>query len=85
MRFMLALLIAGSATAQTADQIAVCIPANEVLKLAQEQSRATLTMVRAYNALPEVKRQHFKPLMDEAYASATRLDDLERLFVEACG
>ncbi len=85
MRFMLALLIAGSATAQTADQIAVCIPANEVLKSAQEQSSATLTMVRAYNSLPEPKRQHFKPLMDEAYASAMRLDDLERLFVEACG
>lgn len=85
MRFLLILLLATPAAAQTADQIAVCIPANEALKAAQNQSKATLNMVRAYNSLPEDRRQKFKHLMDEAYSEAMRLDDLERAFVEACG
>ena len=85
MRFLLALFLAGSASAQTAEQIAMCVPANEMLKAAQEQDLKTVEMVRAYNALPEAARQPFKPLIDEAYKSAMRLDDLERAFTAACG
>lgn len=82
MSFVLAVVLA--AAAQTPEQISFCIPANEILKSAQFREGKTLDLVRAYNAMPEASRKKFKPMMDEAYASAMRLRAIEAAFVSAC-